>query len=45
MAIDREGGAKADRTPPGRGSPSPLQVQHRESCVRGAAYDSLALEV
>ena len=31
MAIDKEGGAKADCTPPGRGSPSPLQTQHRES--------------
>ena len=31
MAIDKEGGAEADRTPPGRGSPSPLQVQQRES--------------
>ena len=31
MAIDREGGAKADRTQSGIGSPSPLQVQQRES--------------
>ena len=31
MAIDKEEGAEAERTPPGRGSPSPLQVQQRES--------------
>ena len=31
MAIDREGGAKAERTRSGRGSPSPLQTQHKES--------------
>ena len=31
MAIDKEGGAEADRTQSGRGSPSPLQVQQRES--------------
>ena len=31
MAIDKEGGAEAERTPPGRGSPSPLQVQQRDS--------------
>ena len=31
MAIDREGGAEADHTPLGIGSPSPLQVQQRES--------------
>ena len=31
MAIDREGGAEDDRTLSGRGSPSPLQVQKRES--------------
>ena len=30
MAIDKEGGAKAEHTPLGRGSPSPLQVQQRE---------------
>ena len=31
MAMDKEGGAEAECTPPGRGSPSPLQVQQRES--------------
>ena len=31
MAIDREGGAEADRTQSGIGCPSPLQVQQRES--------------
>ena len=31
MAIDREGGAEEDCTPSGKGSPSPLQVQQRES--------------
>ena len=31
MAIDREGGAEADRTLSGIGSPSPLQVQQRKS--------------
>ena len=31
MAIDKEGGAEADRTQSGIGSPSPLQVQHMES--------------
>ena len=31
MVTDREGGAKADRTPSGIGSPSPLQVQQRKS--------------
>ena len=31
MAIDREGGAEADRTGSGIGSQSPQQVQHRES--------------
>ena len=31
MAIDKEGGAEEERTPPGIGSPSPLQLQHRES--------------
>ena len=31
MATDKEGGAEAERTPSGRGSPSPLQVQQRES--------------
>ena len=31
MAIDKEGGAKADRTQSGIGCPSPLQVQQRES--------------
>ena len=31
MAIDRLGGAKADRTWSGRGSPSPRQTQHKES--------------
>ena len=31
MAIDREGGAEADRTRSGIGCPSPLQVQQRES--------------
>ena len=31
MAIDNEGGAEADRTQPGTGCPSPLQVQQRES--------------
>ena len=31
MAIDREGGAKDDRTWSGIGSPSPVQVQQRES--------------
>ena len=30
MAIDKEGGAEEDRTPSGRGSPFPLQVQQRE---------------
>ena len=30
MAIDKEGGAKADHTQSGIGSPSPLQVQHME---------------
>ena len=30
MAIDKEGGAKDDRTLSGIGSPSPLQVQPRE---------------
>ena len=31
MAIDKEGGAEADRTRSGIGCPSPLQVQQRES--------------
>ena len=31
MAIDREGGAEADHTLSGIGSPSPLEVQQRES--------------
>ena len=31
MAIDKEGGAKADHTQSGIGCPSPLQVQQRES--------------
>ena len=31
MAIDRLGGAKADCTWSGIGSPSPLQTQHEES--------------
>ena len=31
MAIDKEGGAEADHTQSGRGCPSPLQVQQRES--------------
>ena len=31
MAIDKEGGAKADCTRSGIGCPSPLQVQQRES--------------
>ena len=31
MAIDREGGAEYDQTQSGIGSPSPLQVQQRES--------------
>ena len=31
MAIDKEGGAEADCTQSGIGSPSPLQVQQRES--------------
>ena len=31
MGIDREGGAEADCTLSGIGSPSPLQVQQRES--------------
>ena len=31
MAIDKEGGAEADHTLSGIGSPSPLQVQQRES--------------
>ena len=31
MEIDKEGGAKEDHTHSGRGSPSPLQVQQRES--------------
>ena len=31
MVIDKEGGAEAEHTPPGRGSPSPLQVQQRDS--------------
>ena len=31
MAIDKEGEAEADCTPLGIGSPSPLQVQQRES--------------
>ena len=31
MAIDKEGGAKADRTRSGIGCPSPLQAQQRES--------------
>ena len=31
MATDKEGGAEADLTRSGRGSPSPLQVQQRES--------------
>ena len=31
MAIDNEGGAEDDRTLLGIGSPSPLQVQQRES--------------
>ena len=30
MAIDREGGAEADRTRSGIGCPSPQQVQQRE---------------
>ena len=30
MAIDQEGGAEADHTQSGIGSPSPLQVQHME---------------
>ena len=30
MAIDKEGGAKADRSQSGIGCPSPLQVQQRE---------------
>ena len=30
MAIDREGGAEADRNQSGIGCPSPLQVQQRE---------------
>ena len=29
MVIDKEGGAEADRTPSGIGSPSPLQDQQR----------------
>ena len=31
MAIDKEGGAELDHTLSGIGSPSPLQVQQRES--------------
>ena len=31
MAIDKEGGAEADRTQSGIDCPSPLQVQQRES--------------
>ena len=31
MAIDKLGGAEADRTRSGIGSPSPLQTQHKES--------------
>ena len=31
MAMDNEGGAKADRTRSGIGCSSPLQVQQRES--------------
>ena len=31
MAINKEGGAEADCTQSGTGSPSPLQVQHKES--------------
>ena len=31
MAIDNEGGAKADRNQSGIGSPFPVQVQQRES--------------
>ena len=31
IAIDKEGGAEADRTRSGIGSPSPLQVQQRDS--------------
>ena len=31
MAIDNEGGAKADRNRSGIGSPFPVQVQQRES--------------
>ena len=31
MAIDKEGGAEADRNQSGIGCPSPLQVQQRES--------------
>ena len=30
MAMDKEGGAEADCTQSGIGSPSPLQVQQRE---------------
>ena len=30
MAIDKDGGAEADRTQSGIGCPSPLQVQQRE---------------
>ena len=30
MAIDKEGGAEADHSQSGIGSPSPLQVQQRE---------------
>ena len=31
MAMDKEGGAEADRNQSGIGCPSPLQVQQRES--------------
>ena len=31
MAIEREGGTEEEQTLSGRGSPSPLEVQHRES--------------
>ena len=31
MAIDKLGGAEADCTQSGIGSPSPLQTQHKES--------------
>ena len=31
MVTDKEGGAEADHTRSGIGSPSPLQVQQRES--------------